>query len=95
MSAAVILIRQRRLIQRFRDEVAISPPAARTLAQLNVRQGWLFRRLANSGVFVQVSGERWYLDEDAWLRYQRRRWVRIGAFCAVVAIVLLILMAMR
>ena len=77
MTAASVVIRQNRYIRKFRQAGATSPETARTPAELGVRESWLFRRMADAGVFVDAGGGRYYLDAEETERYLDRRWMRL------------------
>ena len=74
--AAVILLRQKRYIERFKEAGAIDTAHARALDELGCRDSWIFRRMEDKGVFARSSGGRYYVDVDAadkFLRSTRRR----------------------
>lgn len=62
MSAAVIVMRQNRYMRRFADAGATSAGQARSLAELDLRDTWIFRRMVAAGVFRPAGEDRWYLD---------------------------------
>jgi hypothetical protein len=73
MSGAVVVLHQNRLMRRFQDAKATDPKSARTLADIDCRNSWIFRRMTARGVFVETDG-RFYIDEDAARRFVKRRW---------------------
>ena len=82
MSAAVIIVRRKRLIRRFAEQGAISPEAAIPFAAVGMRRSWVFDQMVARGVFVPVAGERFYLNAaaaTAFLAAQRRRALVITA----------------
>lgn len=73
--AAVILIRERWLVDRFRRAGATSPEAARTLAEVGADEGIALNRLSRRAVIREAKAGAYYLDEPTWtaLRGTRRR----------------------
>ncbi len=94
MTAASVVIRQNRYIRKFRQAGATSPETARTPQEIGVRHSWLFRRMADAGVFVDVGGGRYYLDEEGTEHYLYRRWVRMIVVTAIGLIVLALVFMM-
>jgi hypothetical protein len=92
MSAAAIILRQNRLMRRFRAAGATNPAAARVPRDIGCRAGWLFRRMAARGVFVPTLDGRFYLDENAAQSFVARRRARIGAVVAVLLVIYLVVM---
>lgn len=90
-AAAIILRRQRQLVEAFRNAGATSAGRACTPEELGQRSRLPFRRLAMHGVFVRVhgagsDGDRWYLDELAWRRFRERQ-RRLGLAILLVIVV--------
>lgn len=69
----ILLIRMKRIVQAFRQAHATDPGRAIIPAEHGVREEFAFRRLVQSGVLVAVTPQRYYLDEKAEARHQRRR----------------------
>jgi hypothetical protein len=86
MSGAVVVRHQNRLIRRFQDAKATDPKSARTLADIDCRNSWIFRRMVARGVFIETDEGRFYMDEDAASRFVKRRWRVAFIFLAVVII---------
>ena len=86
MSGAVVVLHQNRLMRRFQDAKATDPKSARTLAEIDCRNSWIFRRMAARGVFVETEDGRFYIDEDAARRFVKRRWRVALIFLAVVIV---------
>jgi len=98
VSAALVFIlnRQRRLVERFQDVGAVSPDAAKRLAEIGVTPSFMFSRMSARGVFVSESSERWWLDAAAWTRYrqwQTKRMV-VGGLAVLAACVLVVALLM-
>jgi hypothetical protein len=65
--------RQRAAVARFEAAGAVSPATARTLAQIGERGGWVFSDMAERGVFVRISEDRWYLSAEGLRRFRGRQ----------------------
>lgn len=86
--AAVILARERRMVNRLRTAGAVTPQQARTLDELGITKGVILRRLRERAVIRQAGPDRFYLDEPSWeaVRRSRRRAIHV---LGVIALVLL------
>ena len=86
--AAVILARERRMVNRLRTAGAVTPEQARTLEELGITKGVILRRLRERAVIRQAGPDRFYLDEPSWeaVRRSRRRAIHV---LGVIALVLL------
>ena len=92
MSGAAIIIRQNRLMRRFREAGATSPPSAQALAMIGVRDSWIFRRMAARRVFLPTEDGRYYMDQARADEYVRQRRVRLWTIVAfLVALFLFVL----
>jgi hypothetical protein len=90
-AAAVIVIRRKRLARRFREGGATDPEHALTLSALGERPSWIFRQMVRHGVFVAVTGGRYYMDERAAVAFFRRQQVRALTMTAVLVLLFLLL----
>ena len=86
--AAVILAKERRLVNRVRMLGAVSPQQARTLEELGITRGVILRRLRERAVIRQVGPDRFYLDEPSWeaVRRSRRRAIHVLGVIALVVL---------
>lgn len=75
-AAAVIAMRRKRLIRRFREAGATDPKHAVTLEALGERHTWIFDQMARAGVFLAVPEGRYFMDESAATNFRRRYRVR-------------------
>ena len=73
MSAAVIAIRRKRLIRRFREAGAVEPSRAITLGSIGERPSWIFDQMVRHGVFVATQDGRFYMVEMAAVEFLRQR----------------------
>jgi hypothetical protein len=74
-AAAIILRKERDIVQIFRGAGAIDPARARDPGELGVDRRVPFRLLVEHAVLREAEGGRFYLDERSWeaLRGTRRR----------------------
>ena len=77
--AAVILAKERRMVNRLRMAGAVNPQQARTLEELGISRGVILRRLRERAVIRQAGPDRYYLDEPSWeaVRRGRRRAIHV------------------
>ena len=90
-AAAVIAIRRKRLVRRFRDAGATNPEHPVTLATLGERPNWIFGQMVRQGVFVPTTDGRYYMDEQAAVAFFRRQKVRALTMTAVLVLLFLVL----
>lgn len=90
-AAAVILIRQNKMVRRFREAQATDLEHAVALEALGERHSWLFDRMARHGVFLSAPGGRFYMDERAADEFfvQRRKRALFILGCLLLALLLL------
>lgn len=89
MSGAAVVAAQNKLIRRFREAGATSPPSACAPEDVNCRNSWIFRRLVSPGVFVETKPGRYYLDEmaaDEFVSVRRARMLEELAIAVVLAV---------
>jgi hypothetical protein len=77
MSAAVVILKQNKLMRRFASVGATNPATAKVPEDIGCRQRWIFRRMVSRGVFVPVGDGRFYMDIDAAAEFKRRRRARL------------------
>ena len=87
--AVIIVVKIKKLIQRFIETGTTSPPAAKTPEELNIRTSLLFQRLLRRKVLVETYANRFYLDEEALQEYNNKR--RKIIYIVILIIALLIL----
>lgn len=96
-AAAVIILRRKRFIRRFRELGATSPDRAVAFTDLGLRRSWIFRQMVSRGVFMPAGEDRYYVNERAageFLDAQRRRALMITAIL-LIAFGIVILTAVR
>lgn len=75
-AAAVIVLRRKKLIRRFKELGATSPDRAIPFAEIGMRRSWIFDHMIDHGVFVAAGQDRFYLREQAaqvFMKKRRRR----------------------
>ena len=92
-AAAVITIRRKRLIRRFREAGATDPEHAVTLEALGERRTWIFNQMTKHGVFLPTRDGRFFMDDRAAAAFLRQRQTRALLFIAILVLVLLLLRA--
>ena len=89
-AAAVILLRERQIVERFQQAAATAPDRAREPSELGVHGGGAFERLRARAVLRESTPHEFYLDESSWmaLRRLRRRLVTVLLILVGAAIVM-------
>ena len=93
--ALVLLVlawRVRKTVSRFREAGVTAPEHARSLQDLEIRNGGAIRLLRRRGVLVEVEPERYYLDEAAYGRWRKRRRIVLAVMLCVVAVLAIVFM---
>jgi hypothetical protein len=77
--AAVIIRKEREVVDLFRDVGATSPAAAKSFDEIGVEQAWPLSRLRRRAIIREASPGKYYLDEEVWtaIRGMRRRMVLV------------------
>ncbi len=86
--AAVILAKERRMVNRVHAAGAVSREQARTLEELGITRGVILRRLRERAVIREGSPDHFYLDEESWaaVRRSRRRAIHVLGVIALVVL---------
>ncbi len=89
-AAAIIMRKQRDIVQTFRASGAVTRERARVPDDLGVDESLVFKGLVRRAVLRDAGGGRYYLDEPSWnaLRTLRQRMVVVIVFF-VIAVILL------
>ena len=86
--AAIIVAKERQIVDAFRDVGATDTTTARPLEQIGVDENIGFRRLRDHEVIREAAPDRFYLDEgvrDAVQRTRRRVGLTFAAIAAIIA----------
>ena len=89
-AAAIIMRKQRDIVQTFRASGAVTRERARVPDDLGVDESLVFKGLVRRAELRDAGGGRYYLDEPSWnaLRTLRQRMVVVIVFF-VIAVILL------
>jgi len=87
-AAAVIVAKEKRIVEAFRQVGAVSPAAAVPPAAIGVAERVPFRLLRERAVLREAAPGMFYLDEPSWeaLRAMRRRIAVIALLAAFVVL---------
>ncbi len=85
--AAVIIAKERRVVNTFRDAGAMSPANARTTQDVGIVENIGFRRLRDHEVIREANPGFYYLDEPVWEAVRRTRRRLVLALLAIVLMV--------
>jgi hypothetical protein len=86
--AAVVIRKEREIVDIFRGASATSPETARDPAELGIHHRLAFDRLIRRAVLREAVDGRYYLDEPSWraVRGMRRRMVLVIILIAVIVL---------
>lgn len=87
-AAAVILMKERRVIEAFVAAGATTPAGARTLDELGVHEGFPLARLRDRAVVRPAAPDRFFVDLEVWRAVRRTRRRLIAVIIAVVLMAL-------
>ncbi len=73
VAAAVIIRKERELVEHFAAAGAVSPSSAKSPSDLGVHQRFAWIRLVDRGVIREAAPGRYYFDEPTWVALGRRR----------------------
>lgn len=85
--AAVIIRKERELVELFQAAGATSPATAKSLDEVGVERAWPLSRLRRRAVVREAAPGRFYVDEEVWVAMRGMRQRIIVTLLAVVAIV--------
>lgn len=96
-AAAVIVRKQREIVDCYRAAHATAPTQARDPGELGVEHSMIFKGLVRRAVLRDVGGGRYYLDEPAWEAFgnSRRRLVLMALILALLAVIVVSLGVQR
>ena len=91
VAAAVIIRKERELVEHFTAAGAVSPSSARSSSDLGVHERFAWIRLVERGVIREAAPGKYYFDEPTWVALrQRRRRVALVLMIVFGALALLI-----
>jgi hypothetical protein len=83
---AVIAIKIRKIIDRFKQNGAVTPDHAVYPDSIGISDNLLFRKLTRQGVIVETSPGKFYLNEENLSIYNRNRRTRAAVVMLVIII---------
>jgi hypothetical protein len=83
---AVIAIKIRKIIDRFKQHGAVNPDHAVYPDSIGISDNLLFRKLTRRGVIMETSPGKYYLNEENLLIYNRNRRTRATVVVLVIII---------
>ena len=86
-AAAVILAKERHIVDRFRDVGVTSPASARRLDDVGVGEGLALRRLRRHEAIREASPGMFYLDEPVWNAVRNTRRRMLAVLLVIVALI--------
>jgi hypothetical protein len=87
---AMIAIKIRKIIGRFKQHGAVTPDSALPLEKIGVSKHFLLNRLISRGVIMEVSQDKYYLNEENLALFSRNRRTKAGIVLALMIIAILI-----
>ena len=93
--AAVLLAKERRMVNRLRAVGAVNREQARTLEELGIAPGVVLRRLRERAVIREAARGHFYLDEESWAAVRRSRRRAIHVLWVVALVILLAVLFSR
>jgi hypothetical protein len=84
--AAVILRKERELVDLFREVGATSPATARSLNEVGVEQAWPLSRLRRRAIVREAAPGKYYLDEEVWTAIRGMRQRIVVLILALIAV---------
>src|SRR5215831_10240283 len=73
VAAAVIIRKQRELVEHFLEAGAVSPSSAKSPSDLGVHERFAWIRLVERGVIREAAPGKYYFDEPTWVAVRQRR----------------------
>ena len=85
---AVVVRRQRKIVEQFQAAGATSADRATTPAALGVQEGMAFRQLRRHAILQEAGGQRFFVDTARWAAHRQRRW-RAALICITTVCIVL------
>jgi len=88
IAAIIVVVVNKRFINRFKDTGTTNSYSARTLEELRLNRSLIFRRHVNRGIMIEVNG-KYYLDEQKLAEFKaKKRRVLIPIVVLLLAVLL-------
>jgi len=91
-TAAIVAVKRRRIIRKFRDAQAFDEASAINAAEHNIRRSFIFKRLTSDGIILPAGKDLYFLDvvrEKEVTKNRRKKLLLIGAALIVAALICL------
>ncbi|HEY6827928.1 MAG TPA: hypothetical protein VI259_13800 [Gemmatimonadaceae bacterium] len=72
-AAAMIIRKERELVEHFAEAGAVSPSSARSSSELGVHERFAWIRLVERGVIREAAPGKYYFHEPTWVALRERR----------------------
>jgi len=92
-AAAMIAMRRKRLVKKFRQAGATDAEPAVTLGSLRERRSWVFDHMVGNGVFVPVRNGEYFMVERVATEFLYRKRIRALVGSGVLLLLFLVLWA--
>lgn len=90
-AAAIIAIRRKKLVKRFREAGATDAAHAVSLDVLGVRRSWIFNQMAKRGAFLPTQDGCYFMDDQVAEEFLRQRRMRAVTLSGILLLVFLLL----
>ena len=88
----IVAMNIRKYLNRFRNTGTTTPQASKTLEELKLRRSLIFKRLLQRNVIIEIGFERYYLHEENYKEYSRKKRIAVLIICAAMILIILIIM---
>lgn len=85
-----ILVKFRSIINQFKNTSTTDACSAKSLDELNIRSGAIFNKLQKRGVIVEVTANRYYLNEEKLAKYNEKR-RKVAIFTLLILVLFLLI----
>ena len=72
-AAAIIIRKERHLVEHFRRAGALSPASAQSVDELDIHPRLVWERLVSRAIVREAAPGLFYLDEPSWEAFRRTR----------------------
>lgn len=71
--AILIVVRTRKMLNKFSDSGATSASMAKSPEELGIRQSFIFSKFVRRGILIPATDNKFYLNEENLAEYQRKK----------------------
>jgi|WetSurMetagenome_2_1015567.scaffolds.fasta_scaffold187988_3 hypothetical protein len=87
----IVVLRIKKLINRYKISGTISPQSAKTLKELNIRRSLVLRKLLRRNVIIESAPGKFYLQENNLIEYLKNRRRRMKTVVIILMIIMILL----